>query len=304
MACLGLMTAGLGQAQRLAITNVAVSGGIFSFNVLAASNTTFIIQISSNLTGWQSVKGMTSTSILTSVQDPRGVSGFPQQYYRLVEGAVSLVNYDFNFLEFANPGSFNGGTTPSVGFPVTWNSYSAIFNVNNDTNLPSATNVFFTGPTGSGLTNAPADASNSNANSNSGNYQSPIISNPPDAIGGTWLVNYKGSNITVAVVDPQVTNRVVVPYPTLTKSSGNLVNVSWIYRDASTGATLSGPPAYMTSIQLQVYGGSGSLYVSTNLPPSTTSAVVSPSVPISSLSGVGLAYQDTAGNNYLVSYGP
>ncbi len=217
---------------------------------------------------------------------------------------MSLVSYDLNFLEFANPGNFNGGTTPTVGFPVTWNSYSATLNVNNDTNLPAATNVFFTGPAGSGLTGSPADPSNSNTNFNSGSYQSLIISNPPDAIGGTWVVNYKGSNLTFNVADPQVTNRVVVPYPTLTESGGNLLSVNWIYRNATNGATLSGPPGYMTSIQLQVYGGSGSLYVSANLPPSTTSAAVSPPVSMSSISGIGLAYQDAVGNNYVVSYGP
>ncbi len=74
------------QAKPVVITNEVVSGGDFSFNVLAASNTTFTIQISSNLTSWQSVESLTSTSALTAVLDPRGISGVPQQYYRLRRG--------------------------------------------------------------------------------------------------------------------------------------------------------------------------------------------------------------------------
>ena len=96
-----------------------------------------------------------------------------------------------------------------------------------------------------------------------------------------------------------------IPYPTLTVSGGVLQSVSWVYRDANTGATLSGAPAYVSSIQLQVYGNSSqsTLYNSPNLTPGTTNHTLTSTVNYSDISGFGLAYQDSLGNNYVVDYG-
>lgn len=303
----GLLVAATVFAQQPILTNATVSGGDFSFQVLTTSNQTFTIEVSSNLTSWLAVGSQTAMSNVVSLSDPSGVSTVLQRFYRIELGNVSQVSFNFNFLEFASAGNFNGGSTstPNTSFPVGFNSYSANFGVGDDSNFPDATNVFFTGPSGSGLTNTPGDPANSNINDNNASYQSPVINTPAIAPGGTWVVNYKGSNETFSVPDPQATSRLVVPYPTITISGGQLQNVTWIYRDATTGTTLSGPPSYMVNIQLQVYGISqGSLYDSAQLPPTTTSQVVSPSVTYTNVSGIGFAYKDTLDNNYIVSFGP
>jgi hypothetical protein len=293
-------------AQAPVFTNATVVGGTFSVQILIASNQLYTIQTSTNLTSWSSVGSNTATNSLITLVDPRGTAGFTRQYYRIMLGAVA--SFSLQFLEFANAGSFNSNSTPNTTFPVVLNSYSAGFQVNDDTNYPAATNVFFTGPAGSGLTNAPGDPGNSSINTghdNSAFYQSSLIASPAAAPGGTWVVNYKGSNQTFTVTDPQAASRLVVPYPTLTVSGGVLQSVSWVYRDATTGATLSGAPAYMSNIQLQVYGNSSqpTIYNSPNLTPGTTSHTLTSTVNYSDISGFGLAYQDSLGNNYVVDYG-
>jgi hypothetical protein len=299
--------AGFGQSPIL--TNAAIVGGNFQFQILIASNTTFTIQTSTNLTSWISVGSQTATDNLVTLVDPRGTAAFGRQFYRIVlggnGGGGNLVSFNFNFLEFADAGNFGAGSTPSTSFPVTLNSYSALFGVENDTNFPAATNIFFTGPAGSGLTNSPANPDNSSTNDNSANYQSAYVTNPFIAPGGTWVVNYKGSNQTFSVTDPQAASRVVVPYPTVTVSGGALQSVSWVYRDAATGAALGGPPAYMSNIQLQVHGASesGELYDSDQLTPSTTNNVVTSSVTWTDVSGISMAYEDSLGNNYVISFG-
>jgi hypothetical protein len=307
-AVLGLSPlAAFGQAPIL--TNAMVVGGNFQFQVLIVSNALFTIQTSTNLTSWTSVGSQTATSNLVTLVDPRGTASFDRQFYRIVlgggGGGGELVSFNFGFLEFANAGNFGNSATPATSFPVTLNSYSAVFGVQSDTNYPAATNVFFTGPAGSGLTNSPGNPDNSNTNDTSANYESTNVANPFIAPGGTWVVNYKGTNQTFSVADPQAASRVVVPYPTVTVSGGLLQSVSWVYRNAATGATLGGPPAYMSNIQLQVHGStiSGELYDSDQLTPATTNNVVTSSVSWSAVSGISMAYQDSLGNNYVISFG-
>jgi hypothetical protein len=297
-----LLSAFSGMAQSPVFTNAAIVGGYFQVQVLIASNQLYTIETSTNLTAWTPVGADTSTNGLITLVDPRGTAGFNRQFYRLVLGAVA--SYNFFFLEFANAGSFNSNSTPDIVFPVSLANYSATFEVDNDTNYPPATNVFFTGPAGSGFANAPADPNYSNTNVNYASYQTTPISSPAAAPGGTWVVNYKGANVTNNVPDPQAASRLVVPYPTLTVSGGVLQSVSWVYRDATTGTVLSGPPAYMSNIQLQVYGTAGNLYNSPNLTPDTTSDTLTSLVNYSDIAGIGLAYQDSLGNNYVVVFGP
>jgi hypothetical protein len=293
--------AGFGQPP--VFTNAAIVGGNFQVQVLIASNADFTIETSTNLTDWTPVESTTATNSLITIVDPRGTSTFNHEFYRLLLGTVA--SFNFNFLEFADAGSFGGSYTPDTTFPVALDSYSAIFGVQNDTNYPAATNVFFTGPAGSGLTNSPADPDNSNTNNgNQASYQSTIVFSPAIAPGGTWVVNYKGSNQVFSVPDPQAASRLVIPYPTVTVSGGILQSVSWVYRDSTNGEILGAPPAYMTSIQLQVHGSSAEneFYDSDNLSPDTTNNVVTSTVTWSDVSGISMAYQDTLGNNYSVSY--
>ena len=287
--------------QSPVFTNTAVVGGNFQAQVLISSNAAFTIETSTNLTDWTPVESTTATNNLITVVDPRGTI-FSREFYRLLLGTAAVFN--FNFLEFAEAGSFGDGDTPNTTFPVTLNTYSANLGIDDDTNYPAATNVFFTGPAGSGLTNSPANPDNSNTNGSSADYQSAYVMNPAIAPSGAWIVNYKGSNLTFNVPDLQAASRVVVPYPTVTVSGGMLQSVSWVYLDSTNGEALGSPPAYMSSIQLQVHGSSASdeLFDSAKLPPATTSTAVTGSVTWADVSGISMAYQDSLGNNYIISY--
>ncbi|HEY1661541.1 MAG TPA: hypothetical protein VGI03_03915 [Verrucomicrobiae bacterium] len=292
-----------GLSQSPIFTNAAIVGGNFQVQILISSNAAFTIETSTNLTDWSAVESTMATNKLITLVDPRGTASFSREFYRLLLGTV--VSFDFNFLEFANAGSFGDNDSPDTTFPVTLNSYSGVFSAVDDTDYPAATNVFFTGPGGSGLTNSPADPDNSNTNNgDQANYQSAIISSPAVGLPGTWVVNYKGSNMTFSVVDPQAASRVVVPYPTVTVSGGTLQSISWVYLNSTNGDTLGGPPAYMTSLQVQIHGSSAAdeLYDSAQLTPGTTSNVPTNTVTWADVSGISMAYNDILGNNYTINY--
>jgi hypothetical protein len=292
--------AGFGQAP--VFTNTTVANGFFQTQVLIASNANFTIETSTNLTDWQPVGSMVATNDLITLVDPRGTAGFDRQFYRIALG--SIASFNFSFLEFADAGSFGGNLTPNTSFPVMLNSYSASLDAEGDTNYPAATNVFFTGPDGSGLTNSPGNPDNSNTNGSPAFYQSSFVTNPAVAPGGTWTVNYKGSNQVFTVTAPPETGHVVVPLPTAAVSGGVLQSVSWVYEDAGSGTPLGGVPAFMSSIQLQVHGtnAANELYDSDQLPPGTTSNILTNTVTWSGVSGISMAYQDTNGINYIISF--
>jgi hypothetical protein len=169
--------------------------------------------------------------------------------------------------------------------------------------MPAATNVFFTGPSGAGLDNTAGDPNNSNFNDTSAFYESPAVTAPVAAPGGVWTVNYHGTNITFNVSDPQASARLVVPLPTVTVSGDVVQSVNWVYRDAATGNTLAGAPAYVTDIQVQIDGiVGGRIYNSPTLGSGTTSHTLTSAVNWSNVSTIHMAYDDTLGNQYVVSF--
>jgi len=188
-----------------------------------------------------------------------------------------------------------------VSFPVPLNSYSANLEVNNDNNLPAATNVFFTGPGGSGLSNTPADPNNSSIAGQL--YQSPFVSSPASPPGGAWMVNYKGTNINFTAPNPQTGTDLVVPVPTTTVNNGVLQSVSWVYQNAATGSTISGTPAFITDIQVQVEGVvGGRIYNSPQLTGGALNHTLTSTVNWTNVSEIFMAYDDTLGNSYIVSF--
>jgi hypothetical protein len=190
-----------------------------------------------------------------------------------------------------------------VSFPVTLVGYSAFLDVENDLSFSPPASVLFTGPAGSGLSNTAADPGNSFVGSDYAGYQSPIVLSPTAAPGGAWVVNYRGTNRTFTVPDPQAASRLVIPVPTANVSDGLLQSVSWVYKNASTGATLGAPPAYLTWVQVQMEGsGGGRIYSSPELTPTTTSHTPSAPVNWPSIKMIQMAYNDTLGNHYVVSF--
>ena len=285
-------------------TNATVTGGYFQGQLVLTPGMNYTIEVSTNLQDWLPV-GLVSSDGTNKLdlQDDRGVAGESRMFYRATVGNLLPLTFSINFHEYANAGSFNGDSTPAVSYPVTLNSYSANFDVQNDSGLPLATNVFFTGPAGCGLTNTPADPNNSFIDFSSASYQSPFISNPSAAPGGTWVVNFRGTNQTFNVADPMATSRLTIPLPTVSVSGDVLQSVSWTYMDASTGSTLGTAPVYMTDLQVQIEGlVGGRIYDSPWLTPNVTSHTLTSTVNWSNVSTINMAYDDSLGNHYVVFF--
>lgn len=279
-------------------TNATIVNGRLQVQFHLVPGVYYTLEISTNLTSWNAVDviGSDGTNVLVLADDqpPRG-----NMFARARMGCTP--SFDFSFLEFAYAGGFGSGFTPAPSYPVTLTNYSAAFCALADATPPPTANVYFTGPPGSGLTNTPAWQSYGGRNWML--YQSPPVYNPAAAPGGTWIVSYKGSNVTFNVPDPQAAARLIVPLPTVNVSGDVLQSVSWVYKNASNGATLSSPPAYMTTIQLQIEDVDGwRIYNSPELSPSTTNHTLTSTVNWSSVRMLYMAYSDTLDNSYVVMF--
>jgi len=282
--------------------NPALVNGYFQGQLHVVPGVTYTLELSTNLTDWQAVDMVSSdgTNVL-HLQDDQPATSSPRLFVRAAVGWTGSPVFTFWVFEFAHAGGFGGGFTPAPSYPVTLQNYSAAFGVAQDINFPSAANVSFTGPAGSGLTNTPAWLANGGEDWRV--YQSPPVFNPAAAPGGNWVVNYKGTNVNFTVPDPQAASRLVVPLPTVSVSGDVLQSVNWVYKDATTGATLGGAPAHLTNIQVQIDGlVGGRIYNSPELTPSVTTYTLTAPVNWSNVSTLYLAYTDTLGNHYVVSF--
>lgn len=297
-----ILTVNPGSFPAPGFTNVVLAtNGAIKFQFVGVTNQTYTFESSTNLTNWFPVGSQTVTTNLSDLKDGNSLAKYPYRFFRARIGRVFFID-EFNFHHYANGGNFGAGFTPSTGFPVSLNSYTANLSVDNDPNFAPVTNVFFTGPGGSGLNNTPASANNSRVDVYSGNYQSLNVSSPATAPGGTWSVAYRGTNFTFVVPDPQAAARLVIPQPTVTVSGGTLQSVSWIYRNPGTGLAIS-PPSFMKDVQLQVDDMSlGRVYNSPNVPPSTTNDTLTATVNWNNVSTIFMVYNDTLGNHYVVSF--
>lgn len=285
-------------------TNGAVVSGQFQGQLHVVPGMTYTIETSTNLPDWTPVGTVSSdgTNLLELVDDRPMASPY-RMFYRAVVGNTIGATYGLWFLEFANAGGFGGGFTPTPTFPVSLDSYSALFEVENELEFAAVTNVIFTGPAGSGLSNVAAAPDYSTIESDFAAYQSPFISSPAAAPGGEWVVSYKGTNINFTVADPQAASRLVIPLPTVSVSGDVLQSVDWVYKDATSGATLGGAPAYVTGIQVQVEGiVGGRIYESPELAPGVTSYALTSLVNWSNVSTMNMAYDDSLGNHYVVFF--
>jgi hypothetical protein len=91
--------------------------------------------------------------------------------------------------------------------------------------------------------------------------------------------------------------------PTVTVSGGILLSVNWAYKNSTTGATLPSPPTYITGIQVQIDGTMGNrIYDSDEYLPTVTSHVLTEPISWSDVQMLHMAYDDTLGNHYVISF--
>lgn len=300
---LTLSTSSISAGNAPVFTNaLRLPEGQMQVQIVVEPGESYTLELSTNLQTWLPVVNFRNveTNLLTLV-DPEPVQLSAMRFYRMKLGAETL--YEFTFQHYANGGQFNAGLTPSVSFPVNIQNYSANFYAWGGMDYPSPTNVFFTGPAGSGLAGSQADATNSWINNEEAVYQSAFISTPSTAPGGTWIVSYNGEIHQIEKPDPQANARLVIPVPTVSLSGNQVQSVSWTYRSAATSAQLAEPPPFMTSIEVQFEDEFlGRVYNSPELAPSNTSHILESSVAWDHLMFIALAYDDDLGNHYVIFF--
>jgi len=211
-----------------------------------------------------------------------------------VQIALSQGRGELELVFFFSGGSFGGGTAGSIGFPTQLNYYYALFGLE-DVNVP--TNVFFTGPAGSGLSNTASAVFGANYEGNSVFYSSPQVYLPPFPPGGVYTVNYKNQPINFLLANPDSQNHQVLLVPTVTVNGQNQVeSIQWMRRDANGNPI--GVPSFMTGIEIRIDGIGGRLY-DADVSADATSHVVGAPVTWTNVSSIQMVYDDVQGNQYV-----
>jgi hypothetical protein len=191
-------------------------------------------------------------------------------------------------------GSFGNGTNGTISFPTHLNYYYALFNLE-DVNFP--TNVYFTGPSGSGLLNTPSAVFGANFDGDSAWYSSPQVDLPPYPPGGVYSINYKGEPINFRLPDPDAANRQVLLVPTVNVNSYNtLERIRWTVRDMNGNPTAL--PASVTEIEIRIDGMGGRLYDG-RVNPNETEHWLMGYVVWTNVSSIEMVYEDNNGNQYV-----
>ena len=231
-----------------------------------------------------------------------GFNSFTDTGLTTTTSPVIPVHFAFSLRQFAQGGIFLNDTNLTPQFPVSINGYRAELIVTGTTNFASPTQVFFTGPTGSGLTNTSSGPNGFAQSGAAGLYFSPKINQPALAPGGPYSVSYQGTVTNFTAPDPQVSTHLIVPVPKITLSNGQVASVSWRLYDPS-GNAFSGTPAALSSIQVQEVDGTGTLvYNSPPLAPSTASHSFTNAFAWTNLTALRFLYADNLGNTYIITY--
>lgn len=302
----GLLTAWVADAQNpppLAVTNQSLlPDGRGQVKVLTPSNTTYSLEWSSDLKTWKHAFTWDATNNSMIIQSQDSFVSMDRIFLRArvgrgLYGTMSL-------LLFANGGSFGAGNcTPTVSFPIAVSAYSAAYEIEDDTAYPAGSAVLFSSPPGFGLTNTPAQFYNIDSAASYAWYQSPQITSALIPTGGVWQVTYKATNLSCTLSPPQANTRLVIPVPTVTVANDLVQSVTWVYKNAATGANFTSAPACITKIQVQADSSSGGrVYNSDWLMPASPQHTLPTPVYWSSLSALTLAYVDTLGNQYVVFF--
>lgn len=208
--------------------------------------------------------------------------------------ALSKSRGQMQLVFFFPPGTFGNGTNGQFLFPTDLQYYYALYNLN-DVNVP--TNVFFTGPNGSGLSNTVSAVFGADNFGNSVWYSSAQIPVPAYPPGGTYLVNYKNQPQPFVLPNPDAANRQVILQPTASVDNSNLLqSLTWSSRDRN-GNLISIPP-YLANINIRIDGIGGRLY-DVNLSPNETSHDLGHPVVWTNVSSIQMVYDDNLGSEYV-----
>jgi hypothetical protein len=292
----------------LYLTNaVVLPDGCAQFEVRTPDATNaFALLYSFNLQTWGYWTNLNSGTNRYVIQTPWPISTVGTIFLRAAPLGQAIYNLAFNFRSFWNGPLANG--TPVMSWPQQMQNWNVCLQVGNCTNLPACTNVLFSGPPGSGITNEPAVYGPHSGYG--GTYDSRLLSSSSPPSGGTWTVQYGTNLLAFATPDPQLASRYVVMVPSFVVSNGQLSSVSWTYCNPNTGAILGTVPDFVAGLgTFEVYGGDfrlwgaddNTIYESPTLSRRFTNFVFSP--PIEWTNGMlDIQYVDTLNNRYDFQY--
>jgi len=270
----------------------------------------FALLYSHELQTWNFVMALTNATNRHVITFPPGtISEIDHAFLRVAPLGQAIYSLQMQFETSWNGGVVNG--TPAMEWPHPLQWWRVELDVDNSTNFPPASEVLFSGPAGSGITNLPA-ASWSGPFSDfdhMGEYSSDASSTIPGVLGGTWHVQYATNSQLFMVPDPQLATRYLVMVPKLQVENGELSEVSWTYCDPDTGEPLASAPNFIRQIELRVFGGDFSLFgwfedrifENDNLPGDATNCVFSPPLEWTN-SLLSFKYVDTLNNGYSFEY--
>jgi hypothetical protein len=282
---LGVLFICVDRGEQPQFTNASIApDGLFEAQLVTELGQDYTIEVSTNLLDWRPHASFSkvATNPVTVVGSPVVVPP-GRHFYRARVGSTVLFRFSFN----------HSALGKWRDYPISFGCTACLV-VDNDTDFPAATNVLFTGPAGSGLTNAPAVATSSVIGTNRatyGRYCAEVTTTPT----GLWTVTYKGTNLGFSMGNPDAAARLVIPDARITELPEEHVRLDWTYRDTVTGDILRSPPAFMTQVRATLEGVSSPF-----LSPSTTHWILH--VGLSREPCIEMVYRDALENTYEVHF--
>jgi hypothetical protein len=170
--------------------------------------------------------------------------------------ALAQTSYQLKVGSGGSISQFGFGTTPAEPtFPTGAQGAGAEFRVFFDSDFPAPASVLFTGPTGSGITNKPAEEDESHLPDGQDIEARYRVGRDGASgfPGGKWTVLYKGTPRTFTLPPFNANASFVVVFPSATvDSNGLLTRVDWVYRNRFNGSVLSTAPAFIAGISVRV----------------------------------------------------
>jgi len=283
----------------LYLTNaVVLPDGCAQFEVRTPDATNAFALLSSfDLRTWNYATALNSGTNRYVITSPSPISSIDAVFLGAAPLGQAIYSLDFSFRNFWNGPLTNG--TPVMSWPQQIQNWQVSLQVGNCTNLTAATNVLFSGPSGTGITNEPTvDGPDSGYG---GTYDSDLFASSPSPPGGTWTVQYGTNLLALGTPDPQLANHYVVMVPSFVVSNGQLSSFSWTYHNRNTGAILGTAPSFVARIEFEIYGADDNEIYERTLGHSFSNFVFSQAIEWTN-SMLNIEYVDTLNNRYEFQY--
>lgn len=233
------------------------------------------------------------------------LAGFVRQTSFLITTAgtpdLPQVQFDLSFSYFAYGGDFLRALSVTSSFPAVLDDcYVARLRVNDEEFVPIASDVTFSSPPGTAITNR--ESAFRYVLDDGVYFESPCFFDPTNRFPGIWTVRYNNYPLLFDVPDAEPLARLVMPAPSVTLVDEELRLISWKYFDAQ-GNRLLRTPSFITNVIVELYDDANlSMYSSGGLPSTTTSLTITNGIDWADVRRMLFAYQDNYGNWYGINF--